>query len=93
MRRNVLISMGIVILLIFIFLSYVMIMRSAVSCTSDCQRVCDPELKCCYDDCISGNCPGKAGISYWIDNGYINMRDTIENGTLTWAMCNKNLPE
>ena len=56
-------------------------------CTDDCGHICDINLQCCYDKCISSSCPGN-DMKYYTEMGFVGLREEY----LNWSTCVEDLP-
>jgi hypothetical protein len=70
-----------------------------VSCTADCNTICDLEEKCCYNGCVSGGCSGNGkDVNYYKDKGYITpggnpgAQAYLVGEQTDWVACEDNLP-
>ena len=87
--------------LIILFISIIVVLGAVyflfpkevrIVCTSDCNRICDPEERCCWHSkCVSGGCeqPGK-DLDYYENLGFVGINSEIY--MQNWTQCRNKFP-
>ncbi|MCP3682855.1 MAG: hypothetical protein GY861_09215 [bacterium] len=59
------------------------------TCTMDCNKVCDLELECCYEGCVSSVCSeGGKDVAYYEEQGLLQATQDM----IGWSACTEPLP-